>query len=534
MRHGLHLSIIRPVLPVLFILFAGCAGDVSKPGSSAPRISRLVDLGRINVEGDIQVSSSDSDGRFMPGEWIAIQGRNLSGAEIRIDQVSVPVTRTYSEGLLMRVPQKLGMRKEHTLSAVTPSGRSEAVFKTSHYIIGTDPDGNAHHFMRANMDAEGLIENERFEIEQTRPFFNLVADAGALLYGIGLYEDAKPGYKIEIKLIDLVAGHKPREIASEFIVMRSKPTAAALSGNGLMLILGNSDITLVDVKDAYRPKQLGRFTLAARANGKTAYVDAEFLNGGKNIAVLETYGNRVTLLDISDPSDIRPGGHVDLFPGAKFPATADMFVDPADPLKIWVIGGRNLRNFFVTASEYSKSVFGAKAADDPSYDRYSMLVPLAVNKNSLVAGEAFKLPGGFVPFFGLYGEDGNIYISKVNVRFLRFGDGSGESGTKSWLEKIKSVSLGGKSIGGVLKVNIGNRSVENEIEGLGVYFHIARAPDLGAVFTLFRIKAAPFSSFLVSPAWGIGVQSRGTYAIRDADFKTLYPPYSLGYISIQE
>jgi hypothetical protein len=273
--------------------------------------------------------------------------------------------------------------------------------------------------------------------------------------------------------------------------------------------------------------RLAQLDLPLNGKGKdTTYVDGVFFDNGQRIAVLETYANRLSVIDITADFQLKLAAQTDVIPAQKWPATVDILVDVNDDKKVWVITGLNMRMFRVSFMDMFRKQRDGQDADSTSH--MNQIIPFEFVEGRFSVGPEIRLAEKFSPFYASFGPDKQLYISGLNTDFF----GSTDLGSIEWYKNIASMLFKSVSIGRVLKINPEDGQISTAASGFGIYYHLAVVPDLGPLFTLIKFTGA-ISFPYVKPMWGIGVTSRGTFSIRKLDSKSMLPPYSIGHISYQ-
>ncbi|MCD9460550.1 hypothetical protein [Marinibactrum halimedae] len=88
------------------------------------------------------------------------------------------------------------------------------------------------------------------------------------------------------------------------------------------------------------------------------------------------------------------------------------------------------------------------------------------------------------------------------------------------------------SFGRVVAIDLDTHETEVIASGVGIYYHLVDIPDVGPAFSLLKFGPALSYPFL-SPNWGVGIQSTGTYAKRKMNKRAIFPPYSVGFMAYQ-
>ncbi|QSX29708.1 hypothetical protein JYB88_16185 [Shewanella cyperi] len=530
---------IAPLLALALILLPGCNSTPRqvKPAvqSQQPQIVRVRDIGSQLPTATAKLSKLTSDGLIYPGELLAIEGNIPADAQIQIDGQVVTKLQQLDKAVLIRVPAELAAGQAHRLSVSNAQGMAQWEFFSRHYIIATDTDANRLQFMRTDPKAKGLIEMDSaydMTLDLKRAMFTQVSPSHAYLYAFGIdgreraANDTGKQYHVLLQIIDLTAPGQPALLTEIPLELQSQPTAVARNGQQ-MILLGAKDLAILDVSDELAPKVISRMSLPGD-RGNEMYLDVLFLQDGRRAAVLEAINNQVLLLDTENPQQPRELSRLQLFKDAKVPLLVDLERDPRDPNRFWALAGANLRVVSTKAKDLYHSLFG----DDDTVASEAipeMLQLLSINNDRLEPGQSITLPDNFVPFYAAAGEDNRLYVSGINGELLDFHDLSLDS---TLIKQLFGGLLGTVQFGRILAVDTATAQVSNHAKGLGLYYHLTYNDDLGPVFALYKLSGKIFAPF-VKVKWGVGVNSRGTFAIREGSATSIFPPYSVGHVSIQ-
>ncbi|THB65526.1 MAG: hypothetical protein D6B27_08415 [Gammaproteobacteria bacterium] len=524
------------LMGVLISILCGCANNQPKENindDGSPGIDHIADIGSLPIDKEIN-KKERSDGKYTPGEYIFITGRNLKNSKIFIDNKTVQIEQVLNKGIVIRVPRGLSPSLKHKLKVSNEKGVASEYFYSTHYLISTDTDGNNVGFMRTRHDVKGLVEKERIEIEHDRVLFNVISNNGGFAYSLGTASkvdySGRQGlkYGIGVKTIHLAAPNEPKEVTQQIFPLYSAPTSVSLSSNNQLIILGKRDISIIDAKNPLKLKFINNFKLPDHGK-ETTFVDVVFLDDGKTVVVLDAQYNVISLIDISNPLSPEVMSEENLFPGIELPMVVDLESDPHNDKKFWVLCGPNFRVASQKAKELYDRIFHNKEKKQ-KVDIAEQLISISIENGVMSIGSVHKLPEKFAPFFAVFGEDDNIYVSGIKMDILNMDE---VGNINKWIKSLGKMLWNSVAIGRVLKINPNTGKYKSTSKGFGIYYHLVYCKDIGPAFTLLKLKGTLFPPF-VKMSWGVGVKSQGTYAVRSLDKHALFPPYSLGHISFQK
>ena len=512
--------------------------DQQPTNAGKPMISSLVDLGGFDIPLGGGVPGHFSDQRYSPGEWVLIQGKNLGVNGITIDKQEVPITKYYGSKALFQIPTGLSPRVQHTITLTNEFGSTSHQFDTKHYIVATDTDGQKTHLISTNRKEKGGIDEDWTELESEakRPLFNLISANSAFLFHMDVLKksdkklmEGSDTYPLEIHTYHLGAPEEPAKVSTHKALVGSTPIDAVLNDEGTLLLLGKQSITLVDTTNPKALRTLGHTPLPFNDAEKTTYVDAIFLEGNSKIAVLETHSNTVLLFDAKDKTNLVQLDSLPLLPSKSIALSVDLEPDPKDPSKFWVLEGPNYRlTGSKLAQTYKKLVKKEKISDDKKSVHQLQQVVVQDGKMKMLG--TVPTPEKYAAYFSVFGQDGRMYVTTTKMSFLNTE--FDKDSKKNILKKVKSFLWDTVSFGRVIAIDTETQKTEVVSSGVGVYYHIVDIPDIGPAFSLLKFGPALSLPYL-SPNWGVGIKSTGTYAKRKMNKRAVFPPYSVGFIAYQ-
>lgn len=541
------MTITRHLFLLICILLTACNSTPTTPvknqvrdvlpiNTGKPAIKKIIDLGGLDIPlASEHLPKHFSDQRFSPGEWVLIQGENLSARELFIDNKRVSVDRYYGRLPLIQIPTGLSPLKEHQISINTDFGKASYSFHTQHYIAATDTDGKTTHLIRTNAKSEGGVEEWlSLTSDADRPMFNLISADSRFLFSINIDDRAEVNqdaemhsFVMEIITYHLAAPNSPAEIARFKTEIGSTPIDAVINSHNKIILLGKNSLTLVDASNPHQLQNNAQFMLPKNKE-RTAFVDAAFVDNNKKIVALETYSNSLVLLDIESPN-ISLLDQMHLLPTKTIPLSIDIEVNPENSQEFWVLQGSNYRLANKKLIALYKKILQKKEAVE-SEKPVNQLQKLRVNQNKLELSSTLKMDNKYAYYYSTFGQDGRLYLSSTKLEWFI---STQDKKPKNLLGNIGSKVWDTVSIGRIIALDTQTEKVQTIASGFGIYYHLVDVPDIGPVFTLAKIGPSPLAMMMVQPYWGVGVKSTGTYAKRKMDKYAIFPPYSLGFIAYQ-
>lgn len=523
----------------------GCGGVLryapKGPSSDPPRIDRLVDLGALPSSGEGDLDQSESDGRFFPGERVAVIGRGLHGVALELDGEPLPAIG-YLEGgsVVVRLPPSLSPRRDHRLTA----GDASTTFASSLYVIGSDTAGDALRFLRVGPPGpKKRVEDPNLSVEQPRSLFHALSPDASLLYALGIEEKRGRGkdavFVAEIGTIHLGAGGGPKRVGTTRLELSTQPTGIAVRG-ALMVVLSNDELVTLSLRDPLGPKELGRVSIANKDNDR--HIDLLLL--GDTAVLLEVTDNRVQTVSLASPAEPVVTGSLLLGPAEGFPFSTDLIPDPTDPAAFYVLQGVNVRTATRKVSEGRDGLVGlgkkgwdaltgGDAEETPEAPTFRVpkrgrLVRVRMVERSLTKDGMIELPEDFVGMFAVPGEDGAFYVSGVAPGAL---DAEKLDASLDGAAQILRFLKDSVQLGKIVRVDRTGES-ETVVQGVSVFFDLDLLPEGKLVYSGMRLSGRLSPPF-VGVNWGVGLEGGYFYGVNKLDTDYFIPPYTYGQVSVQ-
>ena len=536
-------------LAVLALLAAaGCGGRYAvvpgpRPAGIPPRIERLEDLGALALRGG-HLDAAERDGRFTPGEWVAVLGRGLHEAELALDGARLPIAAYLDGGsVVVRLPPDLPPERGHRLVARSARGEAEARLDSAVYVIGSDTDGNALRFLRVGAGGPDRVDDAALAVPQPGTLHHALSPDAGLLYALGLREKRRGGdrveFEAELAVVHLGAAGGPARVGAVEVRLASHPSGVAVTPRGLLLVLATRELLAFSLADPLAPRPVARVELSSDPANR--WIDLAVLDGGAAVAVLDATRNRLRAISLSDPAAPATIAELALAPG-DVPLSIDLAADPADPSAVVALQGRNLRTLGAKTKGAASSLAGraiglvrGRKAEEPPAPRpepastaRGRLTRVRLAGGALVRGADVELPPDFIPLFCAPASDGRTFVSGVSPGALDTGalDVSLDSAGRVLRFLKDSVQLGK-----ILSVG-GDGSSAVELQGVGLVFDVDALPGGELVYSGMRLTGTPFPPF-VTVKWGVAIGGSGFHGLHAVDYDYFLPPYTYGQVSVQ-
>lgn len=557
------------------------APSLSERAAGPPRLDSALDLGALPLPAQGELSTEHTDRLFTPGEWVALGGENLVGSS-RITLGGRPVAvagRLANGALLVRVPRGVPAGLV-TLTIDNGLGIASLQLRTALYAFGGDVHDGALRVRRIigqeNQGAQGLaFEDKDLDIPFAKARFQALSADGGILYAlqeedthvtgapsvvsgaVGLVT-AMAGGEASCELLVVHLGGKsgPQKLRTTGLTLSSQPTGLAVSPAGLLVILQQRQLTVLDISDPMQPRRVAQLAVA-ETGPERELIDAEFLAGGKLLAVLEAYANQVHLVDLAVAGQPRVLSAVGLSRALDQPFSIDLAAS-ADGQSLWILQGPNLKlggkrlldglgaawsdvrslEFRAAAKHVGGAMGGAamlppdKGAESPS-----RLVQLTLTGGGLQLARSVALPGSLFPFFILPDRAGSVFVSGIS-RTNPFADVEGSAdGLLRLLTALKNTV----QLGTVLKVGTEDGALTTVLQGVAIYYDLALLPNGQPLVSTVRLGPGYIPPRLTLD-WGLEIAGGSFSKLREVAntgfkitqvVKRLLPPYRYERIGVQ-
>ena len=561
---------------LLLPLTSGCGGSLTRISPSValrpqgpPTIERVQDLGGLPLPPSGPLSTEHSDQVFTPGEWLALQGRNLSPeSRIVIGGRTAPVLGVLDgAGLLLRVPRGVspGPQKLQIDNGV---GTAQLQLPMAIYAFGGDVHGNALRIRQLGPERTEPQEfaDKQLDIPFLKARFQVLSPDGSILYALQEpTSDEAPEQPdaatapppsgtvvCDLRVVHLGGKKGPRQVAEIPLALIGPPTGLAMGPFGQLVVLQKRQLTIFDTSNPVQPQPLIQLPLAAPEQTREL-VDAEFFADGRTLAVLEAYGNQVHLIDLGVPSQPRLLGALSLSDSYEQPFSIDL-APGQDGQSLWVLQGPNLRlagkrlvdglsgawqdakalELKSAANMVGQTAVGSAMLPKESLARLQLL---RLTDGQLQLAKTIPLPPEIFPFFVQPDYQGSLYVSGIN-RKNQFTDLEASlDGIKRLLGAVKDTA----QLGLVLKVGAADGLVTTAFQGVALYYDLALLPT-GQLLTSTVRLGAGYIPPRVTLDWGLEIPGQSFSKLREvanSGFKIstavqrLLPPYRYERIGVQ-
>ncbi len=330
------------IASIVAILMA-CGGpgprDITTPrkvpsASGAPSISKVTDLGDLGALPKTgRMPRADSDGVFVVGELVLIEGRNF-GKQPTVNIGGRPaesVARTGSGGIIARVP--IGVPTGRIEIEVShPGGRDSMAVQVRRYGFVVQPDaGKVFVVVQTKRDGE-LQTSGELEIAKARSV--AVSHDGQV--ALVAADPASTGESARLGVIAVTASGGPKLVRELKLPNRDAGMVECATRAPLGVVAGSDGITLIDLEDSRNPAHYDLFP----ANDGKPLTAIALSPKGRWLVALAADNNRLLPVDISAPSRPRPGAAVSVLPEARVPLVRDLGFSPTGDA-VFIIAGDN-------------------------------------------------------------------------------------------------------------------------------------------------------------------------------------------------
>ncbi len=482
-----------------------------------PEISSIVDLGSLSIPVEGELNQTESDGRFISGEWVALVGKGLNteGARLYLDGAEVPIKGGIKGGgLIFRLPRDLKFRHSYNLHVETPRGTAKSSLSVTNLLVMGDPKGDQVLFWRTSSEKKLLFEEESLSVASDDAGPHTVARSGGILYvtGKGKGPRREGLSRFELKTVHLGGKYGPTTVSSINVEAKFEPVSLATTDVHLFL-LTNAEVLVFDLSDQENPKFLSRQELPLLSKD-ISFRDLVFLGDGTKAAVLEQASNQIFLVDFSKPAAPAILYGFPVVPATNGSCSIALEPDRSDPNSFWLLAGLNTQQLRKRLSS-----LWSDTGEDTTPTRAS-LYRIELKENTLVAGEPVQLPEG-VMAFGLFSEkSGDVLISGLGYEKEKLAKADlSLRGAASLLKGAWDSIFAGR----VYRVTR-DRMVTNEFKSMKVVLSMAKIENSPLVYSSYRL-ATKYVMPSVDVVFSADIHKVQSFKVREVDWKSILPPY---------
>jgi hypothetical protein len=406
--------------------------------SGPPTLVKAVDLGALPLAAEGELTVEHSDNVLTPGEWVALLGSELGpGTKVSIAGRPLELAGWLESGsLLVRLPRGV-TPGAHTLIADNGKGVARVPVTVASYVWAADTRGDALRFRELGAKEEEL-ERRSHDIPFPKARYAALSPEGALLFALqepkydgALTPDALESLKdtwgaafdkaapCELRVVHMGGRGGPKTVGSLTLELTTRPTAIAAGPRGLIAVIERRHVLIIDANDPAHPRLLAKLEVATGEPRELA--DAEFLDDGKRLVVLEGYENTLHLIDLEQPSAPQIAGRLNLADAQPEPFSIDLAPAPGGKA-VFALQGPNLRLAGKKLQEGVKNVWNSAkvgfkvppGAGEAPMQTLSRVVEVKLEDNRLVLGHSVPLPKDLFPFFVASDADGALYVSALH------------------------------------------------------------------------------------------------------------------------
>lgn len=563
-----HVSLLLAVLATacssgraIVRLNTAALGEAAGP----PTLEKAVDLGAMPPAKEGTLSTLDSDNWFTPGEWVALLGSEL----VPTSKVSVAGRPMeiggFLEGgsLLVRIPRGV----PPGLQPITvDNGRGKASIRVNltSFAWGADFRGDALRFRLLGANQDQFAKRD-MDIKFAKARYGALSPEGGFLYVmqepdyagaftpdsieavkdmVGAAQDA--GAPCKLMVVNMGGRGGPAQVGLLTLELTTRPNALAAGPRNLVVALEQRHLYVVDVSDPKQPRQLAKLEVVAFDKVGRDLVDAEFLGGGRYVAVLEAYENKIHLVDLQDPAAPRvvSAGSVALADAQAEPFSIDLAPGPGGKT-VYALQGPNLRLAGKKLKDGVKNVWNsakvgfktAPGAGEAPIDTLSRVAEVALEGDRLVIKHSVPLPKDLFPFFVASDSRGKLYVSALHGE-NPFDDLTPDlKGVGKLLEGLRDAAQFSR----VISVEPATGKTETVLQSMAIYCEVVLLPTGRLLASLTRLGPG-FIPPRITLDWGFEIVGGDFVKLREVAntafglteaITRLLPPYRFERVGAQ-
>lgn len=535
--------------------------ELARP-SGPPRLERAIDLGAMPLAPTGELSAASSDGWLTPGEWVALLGSELSaGTQVQLGGRTLPVQGWLEGGsLLVRVPRGLTPGRL-PLTVDNGVGQARLDVEVNSFVWGADTRGDSLRF-RLLGATDGELGKKSLDLPFEKARFASLSPEGGLLfalqepnYGGAFTPDAieaagdvvasaaDAAHPCDVIAVDMGGRGGPVQVGALTLELSSRPTALTAGPRHLVAALERRHLLLLDVADPAHPRVLSRLQIAADGPPREL-VDAEFLDDGRKLVVLEAYENQLHLVDVTEPSSPRLAGGVSLASAQPEPFSIDLAAG-GDGKTLFALQGPNLRLAGKKLKEGVNNVWNSAkvgfkvppGAGEAPVQTLSRVVEVELQSEGLQLVRSVPLPADVFPFFVARDPEGFLYVSALHAQNPFNGLTASLDGVMKLLEGLRDTAQFSR----VIRVDPRTAETSTVLQSMAIYYEVTMLPTGRLLASLIRLGPG-YIPPRVTLDWGFEIVdgqfvklrevANTAFGIVDA-VTTLLPPYRYERVGAQ-
>lgn len=517
---------MRKIIVIVFcaVVLASCQAaqlvrvPLGGPGDSAPQISGLVDLGSLTIPAQGLLDTTESDGMFVAGEWVAVvgSGLNTDRARVFLDKTEVPAMGGIEGGgLIFRLPRDLKFQHTYNVRVATPRGTAESTLQVSNLLVMADAKDNRLVFWRTSGEKKNAFEEQELTVPCNEAGTYALSRSGGVLYATARHTRLPGHSSNELKTIHLGAKGGPREAYSMGYEAKDDAVSLVATATHLFVLTG-SELVVFSLADPTRPKLIIRQGLPLPSK-HAAYRDLILLGDGTKAAVLEQENNQLYLINLADP--VAPGvsGPFSVVPPSASSYSIGLAPDRRDANTLWLLTGVNTQQL----RERFQAMWHDKPEDKTP--TRTALIHVELNENGFAQrGEPVLLPEGVLPL-GLTAErNGDLLINafayeKETLAKTEFSLKGARNLVKGLWDSIFA--------GRIYRVTP-QGAVTNDLKSVNIFASMARIEDSPLVYSSYHL-VTKYLSPSVKIVLAVDVLKGQSFKVREMEmeWKMVLPPY---------
>jgi hypothetical protein len=485
--------------------------------SGPPTLEKALDLGSLPLRGTGPLPLENADGWFTPGEYVALIGTGLGpGTRVDLGGHALSIDGFLEEGLLLgRLPRGF-TPGAYPLTVDNGFGTATVTVDVTSFVWGADTRGDALRFNVLGVE-ESRFATRPMKIDFPKARYAALSPDGSLLFALQEpnYDGAFMPDAIE-SVTDLVAAARdaaarcqvmvvqmgarggPKKASALTLELTTRPTAIAAGPRGLVVAMERRLLWIIDANDPLAPRVVAKLEVVQGEPREV--VDAEFLEGGKKLVVLEAYENKLHLVDLSDPAAPKVTSALSL---------ADAQSEPLpDGRSVCALQGPNLRLAGKKLKEGVKNVWSsakvgfktAPGAGEPPLQTLSRVVEVELGPSGLTLTRSVPLPADVFPFFVASDSEGKLYVSALHGENPFDGLSANLGGVKKLLVGLRDTAQFSR----VIELDPRSGETRTVLQSMAIYYEVVMLPTGRLLASLTRLGPG-FIPPRVTLDWGFEI-----------------------------
>lgn len=313
--------------------------DVSAAGG-APRVRRVRDLGAFDSLPQGTVPGTGSDGTFVVGEYVLIEGSDFGKLPTVLigGRPAKALARTSGGGIITQIPAGV-LAGSIAVEVSHPRGKHALEIPVKRYGVVAQGDADTLHLVDVRRDGAEVLP-QRLAVQNPRSVrFSADGSMAYVASGVARGAEGTAGASGKLSVVSMTAPGGPKVVHEIKVDSRFVVSLAVAERAPLLAVVGEGEVQLFSLGEPRTPAPYDTMVLPGEVQRK-GVVAADLDPTGKLLAILFAEGNELGIIDVSRPEAPAVVESVSVLPGERLPLVRDMRFS-VDGGTLWVVSGDN-------------------------------------------------------------------------------------------------------------------------------------------------------------------------------------------------